>query len=415
MASRPNYLFSSGDLSVLLTREYQGVEGRIQSIPKASLLNTPTEDLVERLATEFSVECPVLLDEEIHLDHGEARIDVSHDQMRYIRDRSQPFYLTGRYVEVIAPFTGDGRVFELRSSMFSSMPPRGDVKGQELRIRFEELDPDAAKFKRGIESELANVKKYLGWSANQIEDHNRRIVGVSRQRIEERRQRLLRDDEMVASLGFPLKKRDGAPKTYTLPVRRKAPVIRRPPTTEQPFKPEPELAKAEYEEILRIVQNMVVVMERSPSAFRNMGEEDLRQHFLVQLNGQYEGQATGETFNMGGKTDILIRADGRNVFIAECKFWTGPKGFHETIDQLLGYTSWRDTKTAILLFNRDRQLSTVLEKVPTVVAEHPNYKRTLNHTSETGFRFVLHQNGDENRDVTLTVLVFDVPAAIDQE
>ena len=27
-----------------------------------------------------------------------------------------------------------------------------------------------------------------------------------------------------------------------------------------------------------------------------MKEEDLRQHFLVQLNGQYDGEATGETF-----------------------------------------------------------------------------------------------------------------------
>jgi hypothetical protein len=55
-----------------------------------------------------------------------------------------------------------------------------------------------------------------------------------------------------------------------------------------------------------------------------MKEEDLRQHFLVQLNGQYEGRATGETFNFEGKTDILIRAERKNIFIAECKFWDGP-------------------------------------------------------------------------------------------
>lgn len=70
---------------------------------------------------------------------------------------------------------------------------------------------------------------------------------------------------------------------------------------------------------------MVLVMERSPHAFAKMGEEDLRTHFLVQLNGLYEGQATGETFNFEGKTDILIRVEGKNIFIAECKFWTGPK------------------------------------------------------------------------------------------
>ena len=50
---------------------------------------------------------------------------------------------------------------------------------------------------------------------------------------------------------------------------------------------------------------MTHVMERSPSAFATADEETLRQHFLVQLNGHFEGQATGETFNAAGKTDIL--------------------------------------------------------------------------------------------------------------
>ena len=92
------------------------------------------------------------------------------------------------------------------------------------------------------------------------------------------------------------------------------------------------------------MNNMVAVMERSPKAFRDMKEEDLRQHFLVQLNGQYEGQASGETFNFEGKTDILIRHEGKNIFIAECKFWRGPSTVADTLDQLLSYLSWRDTK-----------------------------------------------------------------------
>lgn len=57
-------------------------------------------------------------------------------------------------------------------------------------------------------------------------------------------------------------------------------------------------------------------MELSPHAFLEMDEEALRSHFLVQLNGVYEGAATGETFNFQGKTDILIRKDGKNVFAA---------------------------------------------------------------------------------------------------
>ena len=99
------------------------------------------------------------------------------------------------------------------------------------------------------------------------------------------------------------------------------------------------LDTGEYEYILSVLSNMVAVMERSPRAFKDMNEEDLRTHFIVQLNGHYEGQATGKTFNYQGKTDILIRADGRNIFVGECKFWTGPSGLTEALDQLLGYTA----------------------------------------------------------------------------
>jgi len=45
------------------------------------------------------------------------------------------------------------------------------------------------------------------------------------------------------------------------------------------------------------------------------------------LNTHYEGGATGETFNAAGKTDILIRVEDRNVFIGECKWWSGAAGF----------------------------------------------------------------------------------------
>ena len=51
-----------------------------------------------------------------------------------------------------------------------------------------------------------------------------------------------------------------------------------------------------YEHILSVISSMVDVIERSPRAFKDMHEPDLRQHFLVQLNGQYGGYATGETF-----------------------------------------------------------------------------------------------------------------------
>src|SRR4030095_2341422 len=105
------------------------------------------------------------------------------------------------------------------------------------------------------------------------------------------------------------------------------------------------------------------------------GEEALRFLLLVPLNIHYEGQATGETFNFQGKTDIIIRVGARNIFIAEWLIWDGPATFSPKIDQLLEYASWRDTKTSIVVFNRNKSLSFVLAQIPGLVKAHPNFLR----------------------------------------
>jgi hypothetical protein len=124
---------------------------------------------------------------------------------------------------------------------------------------------------------------------------------------------------MTAALGLPIKRRADAPNAYTVPVQRKRPRIEL-PTVEGPFQPEPVLSAADYDDILATMRSMARVMELSPVAVLEMGEQDLRTHFLVALNAQFEGGATGETFNSQGRTDILIRVNNRNVFVAECKF-----------------------------------------------------------------------------------------------
>jgi hypothetical protein len=210
-------------------------------------------------------------------------------------------------------------------------------------------------------------------------------------------------------LGYPIKVAEGVPATYTVPSVKKKVTIQKPRATATPFVPDPELDMQNYEEILKIVSNMVLVMERSPHAFATMDEPDLRQHFLVQLNGHFEGEATGETFNYEGKTDILIRSGGKNIFIAECLIWRGEKYLLEKIDQLLGYASWRDTKTALLVFNKGGNFTKVLAEIPEIVKKHSNFKRQVEYKSESGFRFVLSHRDDVNRELILTVLGFNVP------
>ena len=401
-------LFSRNELSAVLQNLEQKTIRAIDAFDANRMLNSSIDDLVEYFFEENKVELIRILADAITVDQNEAKIDVSRDSSRHIFDRSQPFYLDGTRVTFFVPYEGEKDLFFCRPSTFNFNPPRATVTKTEAQFAYERLDHNAEAVKSEFGRDLANLREYLGWVERDVNQFNSQLMQKIRQRVEWRRQKILNDQGLVASLGFPLKKRGNAPTTFVAPVTRKN-IKTLSPTATAPFTPEPVLEMDEYNQILSIISNMVLVMERSPSAFQTMKEEDLRQHFLVQLNGQYEGQATGETFNYQGKTDILIRVNGKNIFIAECKFWKGEKALSEAIDQLLGYTSWRDTKIALLIFNRSKNFTDILGKIPGIVKAHPNFKRQLQHDVETGSRYVFRSIDDPSRELTLTVLAFNLP------
>jgi len=404
-------LFSRRKLLDVLEERQADMICEIDQVSSDSLLEAASDKLAAAIAQKYALSPVKLRIQETSIDQTDEKVDVSQDGKRYIRDRSRPFLLDGTVVRFYVPFDGDSELFKYQPSTYSVAAPLGHVEHQDLVLTFATTDANADEVRKEFDREVTKIGQYLDWAGSDVETATKRLQSAAESRIAQRREKVLADHEMVTELGFPVRRANDAPETYVVPeIRRKALL-----TSSQPSRKatgavlEPALSMEEYEHILTVVTNMVAVMERSPRAFAGMQEEDLRQHFLVQLNAQYEGSATGETFNFDGKTDILIRYKGKNLFIAECKFWEGPKALLETVDQLLGYTSWRDTRTAILLFNRTKNLSKVIEKIRETVEGHPNHVRPVEYHCETGFRFVLHHRDDTERELILTVLGFEVP------
>lgn len=405
----PNYLFSKVDWFSVKEHKKNEMFEEIKNYNGNKLLNTPLDDLAEYFKKKYWIDVPILHEDKIVADQREVQIDVSHDPMRFISDRSRSFYIPGTEIEIVIPFEGDAEAFNIQPSTYTLSPPNAEIKGDTIIVRIQGVDLTTERVKSQIDRIISDIKSYLENLRRDVKQFNDSLFSLARSVIEQRRKKLLKDQSLVAGLGFPLKERADANKTYVAPeVRRK--IIPSPPVaSSDPYKPEPVLDMEHYEHILNVIENMALVMERSPSAFIDMDEESLRTHFLVQLNGHFEGSATGETFNYMGKTDILIRVDGKNIFVAECKFWGGPKKLTETIDQILSYSSWRDTKVAVIMFNKNKNFSAVLGAIPPTIEKHSNYKRSISQVSETRFRYVMSHRNDPSREILLTVLAFDVP------
>lgn len=409
VADRHNQLFASQDLGDVLRQRRAGLTTRVDALDSVRLLKAAAQQLADEIAATAHVE-PLSLDlDGIVIDGpNEIKIDVTHDPLFARSITGRPVLAPGVEVTFCVRFTGDPALFRLQPSTTKLVLMRADVVGDELRFTRSTTGESGAGLARDFNNEIEVVADVVGYSRVDVEAHNASLRGAALQLIERRRQHLTTNEALVQSLGFPVRRRTNAPTTYVASTPRR-PLPAATQRSSAAGSADPALADEEYEHVLKVCTSMTLVMERSPAAFRTLSEPDIRTHFLIQLNGQYAGQATGETFNGDGKTDILVRVGDRNIFIAECKFWGGAGSLTAAIDQLLGYTVWRDAKAALFVFSRNKEFTEVVRQIEPVVRAHPKFKRATAWRHETGFRGLFAHRDDPERELILSVIAFNIP------
>lgn len=401
-----SFLFVKYDLVATLDAERRLLEARIAEYGAETFQGFDPDELAHYLEQEFTVDSPQLLRDEFSFDEKPVRVDVRNDDRYDAWGRSEPVRVEGVEVTYHLPFDGQPELFECHSGtiFLGGHPSEGVVDGSAILVSFRVPERDIGRIKQRFRENMGSIERDLGAVSNKVLTWNQQLPELVRDAIEKRRTRISR---LASSLTIPLRKRPEAERNSALRGTKERKVLLPPSHTE------PYLRFAHYEEILTTIQSVGNTLERAPSAFAHMGEEDLRYQFLVPLSADYEDGAGAEVFNYKGKTDILIRHKGHTVFIAECKIWKGKASLRNAIDQLLGYTTWRDTKVALLIFNKNRDFSSVLAQIPAVVKEHPAFVAEQDYALETGFRFVLSHPDDQQRQITITILAFEIPTAPD--
>lgn len=360
MHGRP--LFTGANFrDVAQTRSKAAVE-RVDQWDADDLLSRSTEEVQAAILEDVSyVELNVSWDEAYSTGPKEERF--SHNQFGD--------YVTtaGTTLPVRIPYTGSAVLFDLAASTISSSRPYGEVDGQELVVALQAAGVPTADAVTGfIEGIKSKIDKHASWINGDVGRHRQELRVLINTRVEDRRKRLLEARDLTASLPIPIRPKATSDRYPVAAKRRRVRLVEQTTTT---FKPEPELENAIYEDVLRACAGWATTLERNPRTLGKLDEEELRDLLLSALNANYEGQAGGELFNGAGKTDILVRWQDRNVFIGECKFWSGKVALTEALNQLLSYLVWRDTKAALLLFIRTKDAVNTIEKADAAIREHP--------------------------------------------
>lgn len=249
-----------------------------------------------------------------------------------------------------------------------------DIKGYCVEVSDGQIAQKIQSQRTGIEGWLASLGK-------DIAHCNKALKEAIRQIIDQRKQKLFQDRDRFAALtkliNVDLKPKDDQP-VQKVKLDTRSFITKVKPRASSPV--EYVLDREKVLGVIDILDNQGRQFEKTPKTYLTFGEEELRDVLLVNLNSVFQGSATGETFSYRGKTDIHLAIDKGNILVAECKIWGGQALLLRTIDQLLGYLTWRHNFGIVIIFVRQRNITEILETASDAIKSAPSYK--------TGFRRV---------------------------
>ena len=399
-------IFAEGELRNHLEERLHDMQRAVLAEGTNQLLNVNELDYVEFLVSQYCVE-PLVLHQ--HLLHVTAREEMIQAN-RFPRDfdvRDGAAY-SKQVVTYHLPFSGQSRLLSLTPSTSIMWSTNVQIQGGEILFDIVNWRNDPEEIKREAAENLRNIERQASYIAREVDAYNSVLQQRATECISARKQVLLKQANLLERLGVPFKTRKEVPETFAIPALQKKAIISKPSAPVSPYTPEPALDDATYRQILKLCQGTGTEIERHPGIYEGKDEETMRDHFIMVLSPHFDS-VTGETFNKAGKTDILIRYEGMNAFVAECKYWRGSKQHSETIDQVLSYLTWRDSKAAILYFVKSKNLDPVLKQISEETPKHPAFVEHMGMPAEGWHDYRFHLLKDNTRNVYLAVLCFHFP------
>jgi len=401
-------IFSEHDL-----REY--LEGRLGQLRQhiygenpEYILNVNEGDYLGYLEVTYSIDPLVINFDGISVTSREALIPAE-SLPGFVFDVRRGGSYRKQVIRYHIPFAGDVELLNYKPSTFLLWTH--EVTIEEGYVCFDVIDfyGDPDRIKAEADGIIRNIRQQTENVAADIRGYNAELPQKIKQLLSSRRGELGAQIKVVSSLGVPIRKSASIPPTFAVPAIRKK-VVARPTASPSASVPVPTLDQSVYQEILQTIYEMGKVFERHPSTYAGRGEEALRDYLILQLEPRFEGSTTGETFNKTGKTDILIRYEKRNIFVAECKFWDGKVKHLETIDQILSYLTWRDSKTAIIYFVNRKEITPVLDEIEKATPTHPCFVRKVGERDASWKMFECHLPGDPGCGIVMAILAFHIPS-----
>jgi hypothetical protein len=385
--------FTDKTFEQFYTELFDSIRLKIASESDEYIITQPTEDLVKFYTSDCLNPLVFDQDKEETLEHKKyIKTILSHQRERgYHNAGDLKIECEKVLVKIpIVPNRNINQILSLRTNSISlSGSPEFKIDSNLIIIGVELIGYGINLKNEEIAKRIFSTKQFIQshfHSKNsEIDSENHKIIGRLTQFINERKEKLDSDkkriNDLVNLVKIPL-------------VRKDENLIRRIHVDRQPFvkRLKPKTEEEDYQldsekvlDIIKLVNNQCLQFEKTPKTYAPFSEPNLRDLILANLNSIFEGKATGETFNSNGKTDIYLNIDKGNILVSECKFYGGEKLYLATIDQLLGYLSWRHNYGIMITFCKKKNFSKILEEAEKIIKKHPSFDSNFKKLTEGHF------------------------------
>lgn len=375
------------------------------------VLSVGETQYLEHLVAECTAQPLVLLADDVSVSTAEEMIPAEHFPSHRFNVRPGERYAKPVYTFHV-PFEGDPGLFRSRASTYSTSPyPEIRVTDGELAFKHTAFSDDADVIKRAMADGLERLTRGVEFIRQDVEVYNARVPGQAEAVLRARKEELLKRRDVTASLGVPIRTKSTTTPTVSVRAPESVKPRRSRPPASSPgrYKPEPTLDVDAYRNILADIRAFGLSMERSPGTYAPLGEEQLRDMFITHLTPRVTGTTTGETFNKSGKTDILVRHEDRNVFVAELGIWAGAKTLSAKVDQMLSYLTSRDSKAALVVFVPNKGFSPIIDRAEAALRGHGTDVKHVGAPEDAWSDHVLHLPEDPGREVHVALMLFHLP------
>jgi hypothetical protein len=372
-------------------------------------LLSENEDVLIATLLETHLPTPIVVNWD-----GATRTPVSEVtvQVRDEFERDRVYTVPASKIVLSFPVTGTSAMLGYRASTFSWGPKHGSFTDGAIVLEVAERTLTPEVIRNRVDQLTRDIDQRVSWVNSDLRAFAATTEQSLRRSYRDRTQRILNDRSVEAALGIPVVSSGAARQPVPAHRRQVALEGRRHQAT---FVPEPTLDEAIYRDVLEVVRSWARSLERTPKTADKLEEEELRDLLLGTLNGYWRGAAGGELFNGSGKTDILIRAEDRNAFIAECKIWRGSKSITDAVIQLLSYLVWRDSKAALVIFIKTVDPAATIEKLHAAIQSHPRHVLTNRADDPSKQVDYVMAADDEGRRVSLAVMPVVIRASRDDD